>query len=205
MACIPVVVHPANLLTSHHRCGHCKKLAPIWTQLAAQMQHKLTIAEVNCEAYEGLCRGEGVPGFPQLIYYGGKGQGKVEYTSGRKLEQLRAFAEKVSGPCVTMPFCASSSLSFPIIAGPYKNYTMRTSMPASRNCRSCISCCIRTPILLSSYVLLLCACDGGSSMHRTMSWRPLRSCSVRRRYSHRHLPSFSSTSTSHPALQLYSR
>ena len=77
------------------------------------MQHKLTIAEVNCEAYEGLCRAEGVPGFPQLVYYGGKGQGKVEYTSGRKLEQLRAFAEKVSGPCVTMPFCASSSLKLP--------------------------------------------------------------------------------------------
>ncbi|KAI0719220.1 thioredoxin-domain-containing protein [Fomitopsis betulina] len=81
-------------------CGHCKKLAPIWTQLAAQVQHKLTIAEVNCEAYEGLCRAEGVPGFPQLVYYGGKGQGKVEYTSRRKLEQLRAFAEKVSGPPV---------------------------------------------------------------------------------------------------------
>lgn len=87
---------------SNCRCGHCKKLAPIWTQLAAQVQHKLTIAEVNCEAYEGLCRAEGVPGFPQLIYYGGKGQGKVEYTSGRKLEQLRAFAEKVSGPCVAL-------------------------------------------------------------------------------------------------------
>lgn len=72
------------------------------------MQHKLTIAEVNCEAYEGLCRAEGVPGFPQLVYYGGKGQGKVEYTSGRKLEQLRAFAEKVSGPCVA--FCLIHAL-----------------------------------------------------------------------------------------------
>ncbi|KZT63979.1 thioredoxin-like protein [Daedalea quercina L-15889] len=79
-------------------CGHCKKLAPIWTQLAAQTQHKLTIAEVNCEAHEALCRTEGVPGFPQLVYYGGKRAGKVEYTSGRKLEQLKAFAEKVSGP-----------------------------------------------------------------------------------------------------------
>ncbi|KAH9920797.1 thioredoxin-like protein [Fomitopsis serialis] len=79
-------------------CGHCKKLAPIWAQLAEKMQHKLAIAEVNCEAHDSLCRAEGVPGFPQLIYYGGKGAGKVEYTSGRKLEQLKAFAEKVSGP-----------------------------------------------------------------------------------------------------------
>ncbi|KAH9843500.1 thioredoxin-domain-containing protein [Rhodofomes roseus] len=79
-------------------CGHCKKLAPIWAQLAEQLQHKLTIAEVNCEAYDSLCRAEGVPGFPQLVYYGGKDAGKVEYTSGRKLDQLKAFAEKVSGP-----------------------------------------------------------------------------------------------------------
>ncbi|KAI0951633.1 hypothetical protein AcV7_007680 [Taiwanofungus camphoratus] len=79
-------------------CGHCKKLAPVWTQLAGQMQNKLTIAEVNCEEHGSLCRSEGVAGYPMLFYYAGNGGGKTEYTSGRKLEQLEAFAEKVSGP-----------------------------------------------------------------------------------------------------------
>ncbi|KAI0759740.1 thioredoxin-domain-containing protein [Trametes elegans] len=80
-------------------CGHCKKLAPIWTELGGAMQHKLTVAEVNCEEHKGLCSKEGVTGYPMLFYYGGKGA-KTEYTGGRKLEQLKAFANKVSGPGV---------------------------------------------------------------------------------------------------------
>ncbi|OBZ66615.1 Thioredoxin domain-containing protein 5 [Grifola frondosa] len=81
-------------------CGHCKKLAPIWTQLAGQMQHKLTIAEVNCEEHGSLCRNEGVSGYPMLFYYGGNRAGKTEYTGGRGLGQLKAFADKLSGPAV---------------------------------------------------------------------------------------------------------
>ncbi|KAI0751693.1 thioredoxin-domain-containing protein [Daedaleopsis nitida] len=81
-------------------CGHCKKLAPHWTQLAGLMRHKLNVVEVNCEAHGALCRQEGVSGYPMLFYYGGKNAGKTEYTGGRKLEQLKAFAEKVSGPGV---------------------------------------------------------------------------------------------------------
>ncbi|GBE79006.1 hypothetical protein SCP_0202030 [Sparassis crispa] len=79
-------------------CGHCKKLAPVWRELAVEMQHKLAIAEVNCDDHNALCHAEGVTGFPMLVYYGGKDGGKTEYTSGRKLEQLKAFAEKISGP-----------------------------------------------------------------------------------------------------------
>ncbi|KAJ6571983.1 protein disulfide isomerase [Mycena capillaripes] len=76
-------------------CGHCKKLAPIWKQLAKIMQGKVTIAEVNCEAHEKFCKGQGVGGYPSLMYYPPGGD-KSEYTSGRKLEQLKAFAEKAS-------------------------------------------------------------------------------------------------------------
>ncbi|KAI8984891.1 thioredoxin-domain-containing protein [Trametes punicea] len=78
-------------------CGHCKKLAPTWIELAGAMQHKLNIAEVNCDEHSALCREEGVTGYPMLFYYGGKGT-KTEYTGGRKLEQLKAFAQKVTGP-----------------------------------------------------------------------------------------------------------
>ncbi|CDO70352.1 hypothetical protein BN946_scf184613.g2 [Trametes cinnabarina] len=80
-------------------CGHCKKLAPTWTQLAGEMRKKLNIAEVNCEEHSALCRQEGVTGYPMLLYYGGRGT-KTEYTGGRRLEQLKAFSEKVSGPGV---------------------------------------------------------------------------------------------------------
>ncbi|KAJ7221871.1 thioredoxin-like protein [Mycena haematopus] len=60
-------------------CGHCKKLAPIWKQLAKIMQSKITIAEMNCDAHEKFCKSQ-----------------KSEYNSGRKLEQLKSFAEKAS-------------------------------------------------------------------------------------------------------------
>lgn len=78
-------------------CGHCKKLAPAWTQLAERMKNQLAIAEVNCEEHNGLCRAEDVQGYPMLIYYG-DGGAKSEYSGGRKLEQLQEFVEKVLKP-----------------------------------------------------------------------------------------------------------
>ncbi|KAJ7078087.1 thioredoxin-domain-containing protein [Mycena epipterygia] len=76
-------------------CGHCKKLAPIWKQLAKIMQGKVTIAQVNCEDHDKFCKSQDVGGFPTLIYYP-PGAAKSEYTSGRKLEQLKSFVEKAS-------------------------------------------------------------------------------------------------------------
>ena len=85
----------------YHRCGHCKKLAPIWTELARHMKDKLTIAEVNCEEHGALCRTQDVTGYPMLYYYSGnKKDSKTEYTGGRKIDQLKTFAEKLTGPCV---------------------------------------------------------------------------------------------------------
>lgn len=189
---------------THRRCGHCKKLAPIWTQLAAQVQHKLTIAEVNCEAYEGLCRAEGVPGFPQLVYYGGKGQGKVEYTSRRKLEQLRAFAEKVSGPCVALLLLHHPLDPF-ALAGRCKNCTMRTSLSVLRSCRSCTSCSTRILILLSLCVPRFCARVDCSSVSRTTSPRRHKSFSAHLHCLRRPPPSSLNTSTFRPTPLLSSR
>ncbi|CCL99003.1 uncharacterized protein FIBRA_01011 [Fibroporia radiculosa] len=119
-------------------CGHCKKLAPIWTQLAGKMQHKLTIAEVNCEAHDALCRNEGVTGFPMLVYYGPNGGGKTEYTGGRKLEQLKAFSEKVIGPAIQevkyedLPSIMSESPSlYLLLHPPSDSRTIREVLKAS--------------------------------------------------------------------------
>ncbi|KAF7331691.1 Protein disulfide isomerase [Mycena kentingensis (nom. inval.)] len=76
-------------------CGHCKKLAPIWKQLAKSMKERVTIGEVDCEAHESFCKSQGVGGYPTLVYYPLSGE-KSEYTSGRKLDQLKAFVEKAS-------------------------------------------------------------------------------------------------------------
>lgn len=76
-------------------CGHCKKLAPIWKQLARHMQNKVTIAEVNCDDHSALCKAQGVQGYPTLAWFN-QGEEKSEYSGGRKLDQLKAFAEKAS-------------------------------------------------------------------------------------------------------------
>jgi thioredoxin domain-containing protein 5 len=86
-----------------HRCGHCRKLAPHWVNLATQMQNKLNIAEVNCEDYDSICRHEGVTGYPMLFYY--SDGAKTEYTGGRKLELMKDFAERASSPCVPFYHC----------------------------------------------------------------------------------------------------
>jgi len=72
-------------------CGHCKRLAPTWVQLAAHMKNKLTVAEVDCEAHGSLCAFQRLQGYPTLIYFASGV--RSEYTAGRKLDQLRTFAE----------------------------------------------------------------------------------------------------------------
>ncbi|KZV63248.1 thioredoxin-domain-containing protein [Peniophora sp. CONT] len=80
-------------------CGHCKKLAPVWEQLAREMRHQLTIAEVDCDQHKKLCNVEGVTGFPMLFFYGADGS-KTEYTGSRKLEGMKGWAERAVQPAV---------------------------------------------------------------------------------------------------------
>jgi thioredoxin domain-containing protein 5 len=82
-------------------CGHCKKLAPIWKQLAQQMKNKLTIADVNCDDNASLCKSQSIEGYPTLIFFDGNGV-KSEYNGGRKLDQLKAFSEKASAAYVSV-------------------------------------------------------------------------------------------------------
>lgn len=89
-------------------CGHCKKLAPTWKQLARHMQDKLTIAEINCDDHSSLCKEQGIKGYPTLVYF--QNGVKSEYNGGRKLEQLKAFTEKASAVCVSSSSCGTPAL-----------------------------------------------------------------------------------------------
>ena len=87
-------------------CGHCKKLAPTWKQLARHMQNKLTVAEVNCDDHSAVCKSQGIQGYPTLVWFGQgeDGPGRSEYNGGRKLDQLKAFAEKASAAYANLFF-----------------------------------------------------------------------------------------------------
>ncbi|KAB5592742.1 Protein disulfide isomerase [Ceratobasidium theobromae] len=79
-------------------CGHCKKLAPVWAELAAKTKGRVNIAEVNCEEHGALCRSQGVDGYPMLFFYN-TGQ-KVDFRGGRKIEPLEQFVLRAVAPGV---------------------------------------------------------------------------------------------------------
>lgn len=73
-------------------CSHCQHLAPIWTQLAKEMEGKLNVGEVNCEATPRLCKDARVSAYPTIYYF--RGGERVEYNGLRGLGDLISFTGK---------------------------------------------------------------------------------------------------------------
>lgn len=75
-------------------CGHCKKLAPTWSELAGKLRNRVNVVEFNCDASENKakCRAEGITGYPTLVFY--QGGEKAEYRGARGLSQMEDFANK---------------------------------------------------------------------------------------------------------------
>ena len=77
-------------------CGHCKKLSPIWDELAAKYKNipTLTIAKMDATANEIDVAGVDVKGFPTLYFFPGNDKTKaVKYEEGRELDDLVKYLE----------------------------------------------------------------------------------------------------------------
>jgi len=76
-------------------CGHCKKLAPIWDELAdkvAETHPNLVIAKMDSTANEVDVEGLEVKGFPTLYFFKGSDKkNPVKYEEGRELDDFLKY------------------------------------------------------------------------------------------------------------------
>ncbi|CRK96813.1 CLUMA_CG009948, isoform B [Clunio marinus] len=77
-------------------CGHCKRLAPTWQQLAEKFvgDADVKIAKVDCTLQDNreLCSEQDVNGFPTLYIYK-NGDKVTEYNGSRSLDDLHNFVK----------------------------------------------------------------------------------------------------------------
>ncbi|EFA76811.1 thioredoxin fold domain-containing protein [Heterostelium album PN500] len=72
-------------------CGFCKKLAPIYEELATKVKGKHNIAKVDCTTDQDICQQFQVAGYPTIKYVS---QGQVyEYQGAREVEDFEKFLD----------------------------------------------------------------------------------------------------------------
>lgn len=72
-------------------CGHCKRLAPVWTKLSVEMDGTDTkVGKIDCTQQRRLCSRFGVSGYPTLRYIRQKQMYPIQ--TKRALESLKDFA-----------------------------------------------------------------------------------------------------------------
>jgi len=73
-------------------CGHCKKLAPTWDELATKAKGRYNVAKIDCTVHKEACNTEGVRGYPTLKFFSnGK---KFDYKGARTIDDFESFVEK---------------------------------------------------------------------------------------------------------------
>jgi protein disulfide-isomerase A6 len=95
-------------------CGHCKNLAPVYEELAANFESaggKVTIAKVDADAEKSLGKRFGIQGFPTLKWFDGKSDKPEDYSGGRDLESLTAFVTQKTGAKPTKKAAAPSAVT----------------------------------------------------------------------------------------------
>jgi protein disulfide-isomerase len=73
-------------------CHHCQAMAPNWQEMAREMQGKLNIGEVDCDANNRLCKDAGVKGYPTVLFF--RGSERTEYNGMRGVGDFIDYAKK---------------------------------------------------------------------------------------------------------------
>ncbi|KAI7892658.1 thioredoxin-like protein [Mucor mucedo] len=84
-------------------CGHCKNLAPVWSQLADAFSHQkanVVVAKIDADTHRETGTLFGVQGFPTLKWFPqgvNSPQGVEDYKGGRDLTSLANFIREKTG------------------------------------------------------------------------------------------------------------
>lgn len=71
-------------------CGHCKKMAPTWEEIAAPLAARnVVVSEVDCTVHKDVCDAFGVRGYPTLKAV--RGDRVVDYSGSRDADALTAW------------------------------------------------------------------------------------------------------------------
>ncbi|KAL6079377.1 Protein disulfide-isomerase A6 [Balamuthia mandrillaris] len=98
-------------------CGHCKKLAPTWEELATK--GKTNVAKVDCTVEKNLAKRFGIKGFPTIKYIR---DGKVfDYKGQRTVEAFTSFVNSEYGSASSGPLPAATAPAAPAAAAGVKH------------------------------------------------------------------------------------
>lgn len=83
-------------------CGHCKRLAPTWKELAEDFKSssKIAIAHVDCTTDREVCTTADIKGYPTLKVFH-KGEEVKAYRGARDKDSLKAFIEETAQEVTT--------------------------------------------------------------------------------------------------------
>jgi len=82
-------------------CGHCKRLAPIWDQLASEADESLHVGKVDCTTNNPVCSRFAVRGYPTIKLLQ-NGQPK-DYSGARTVEAFLTFYRNAKTAAAAAP------------------------------------------------------------------------------------------------------
>lgn len=148
-------------------CGHCKRLAPIYEEVATQLKGTVNVGKVDCTEHRGVCSQYDISGYPTIYYR--RDNELRSYENQRTAAAFKAFADGgwKDTPVTPLPepLSGMSLLANQVIS-------MIENM--SVNMYVVIGACIVVGVLLGACVMCM---TPSSSSNKTIHYTPAPSSS----------------------------